>query len=63
MLKLEVWKMPAMAVGFLCGTRCCAYFKTWHHLKTFVKKEQLQTIWNTEMELLPILIKMRRSWN
>jgi DNA polymerase I-like protein with 3'-5' exonuclease and polymerase domains len=57
--KAELWKMPAMAVGFYAEQDAVLTLKLWHHLKTFVKKEQLQTIWNTEMELLPILIKMR----
>jgi DNA polymerase I-like protein with 3'-5' exonuclease and polymerase domains len=57
--KAELWKMPAMAVGFYAEQDAVLTLKLWHHLKTFVRKEQLQTIWNTEMELLPILIKMR----
>jgi DNA polymerase I-like protein with 3'-5' exonuclease and polymerase domains len=57
--KAELWKMPAMAVGFYAEQDAVLTLKLWHHLKTFVKKEQLQTIWNLEMELLPILIKMR----
>jgi DNA polymerase I-like protein with 3'-5' exonuclease and polymerase domains len=57
--KAELWKMPAMAVGFYAEQDAVLTLKLWHHLKTFVKKEQLQTIWNTEMELLPILIQMR----
>ena len=59
--KAELWKMPAMAVGFYAEQDAVLTLKLWHHLKTFVKKEQLQTIWNTEMELLPILIKMREA--
>jgi DNA polymerase I-like protein with 3'-5' exonuclease and polymerase domains len=57
--KAELWKMPAMAVGFYAEQDAVLTLKLWHHLKTFVRKEQLQTIWNTEMELLPILIQMR----
>ena len=57
--KADLWKMPAMAVGFYAEQDAVLTLKLWHHLKTFVKKEQLQTIWNTEMELLPILIQMR----
>ena len=57
--KAELWKMPAMAVGFYAEQDAVLTLKLWNHLKTFVKKEQLQTIWNTEMELLPILIQMR----
>ena len=57
--KAELWKMPAMAVGFYAEQDAVLTLKLWNHLKTFVRKEQLQTIWNTEMELLPILIKMR----
>jgi DNA polymerase I-like protein with 3'-5' exonuclease and polymerase domains len=57
--KAELWKMPAMAVGFYAEQDAVLTLKLWHHLKTFIRKEQLQTIWNTEMELLPILIKMR----
>jgi len=57
--KAELWKMPAMAVGFYAEQDAVLTLKLWHHLKTFVKKEQLQTIWNLEMELLPILIQMR----
>lgn len=57
--KAELWKMPAMAVGFYAEQDAVLTLKLWHHLKTFIKKEQLQTIWNLEMELLPILIQMR----
>jgi len=57
--KAELWKMPAMAVGFYAEQDALLTLKLWNHLKTFIKKEQLQTIWNLEMELLPILIRMR----
>ena len=57
--KAELWKMPAMAVGFYAEQDAVLTLKLWNHLKTFIRKEQLQTIWNTEMELLPILIQMR----
>ena len=57
--KAELWKMPAMAVGFYAEQDAVLTLKLWNHLKTFIRKEQLQTIWNMEMELLPILIKMR----
>jgi len=57
--KAELWKMPAMAVGFYAEQDAVLTLKLWNHLKTFIKKEQLQTIWNLEMELLPILIQMR----
>lgn len=57
--KAELWKMPAMAVGFYAEQDALLTLKLWNHLKTFIKKEQLQTIWNLEMELLPILIQMR----
>ena len=59
--KAELWKMPAMAVGFYAEQDASLTLKLWNYLKTFINKEQLQTIWNLEMELLPILIQMREQ--
>jgi len=57
--KAELWKMPAMAVGFYAEQDAMLTLKLWNYLKPFLRKEQLIDIWGLEMDLLPILIKMR----
>ena len=59
--KAELWKMPAMAVGFYAEQDALLTLKLWNYLKPFLKKEQLIDVWNLEMDLLPILIQMREQ--
>jgi len=59
--KAELWKMPAMAVGFYAEQDAVLTLKLWNHFKPLLIKENLSSVWGLEMELLPTLIKMREE--
>ena len=56
--KKELWKLPAMYVGDYAEQDAALTLKLWHHLKTLIKKEEVESIFNIETELLPILIDL-----
>ena len=56
--KRELWKLPAMYVGDYAEQDAALTLKLWHHLKTLIKKEEVESIFNIETELLPILIDL-----
>lgn len=59
--KAELWKMPAMAVGFYAEQDAALTLKLWNYFKPTLIKENLLNVWQLEMELLPILIRMREE--
>jgi len=59
--KAELWKMPAMAVGFYAEQDAVLTLKLWNYFKPLLIKENLSSVWGLEMELLPTLIKMREE--
>ena len=59
--KAELWKMPAMAVGFYAEQDAALTLKLWNYFKPTLIKENLLSVWQLEMELLPILIRMREE--
>ncbi len=56
--KKELWKLPAMYVGDYAEQDAALTLKLWHHLKALIKKEEVESIFTLETELLPILIDL-----
>ena len=56
--KKELWKLPAMYVGAYAEQDAALTLKLWHHLKTLIKKEEVESIFNLEIALLPVLIDL-----
>ena len=59
--KAELWKLPAMDVGFYAEQDAALTLKLWNYFKPTLVKENLLNVWQLEMELLPILIGMRET--
>ena len=59
--KADLWRMPAGFVGHYAEQDAALTYKLWQHLKTVIVKENLQEVFDMEMELLPILIEMRMT--
>ena len=57
--KGELYKLPAKFVGAYAEQDASLTLKLWQYLKTEIMKQSLTDIFNTEIELLPILIEMR----
>ena len=57
--KAEMWKLPAEHVGFYAEQDARLTYLLWQYFKTEIRKQSLYTVWDLEMELLPILIDMR----
>jgi len=58
--KQDLWRLPAGYVGFYAEQDAGLTLKLWNHLKLEIGKQDLHDVWDMEMELLPILIDMRR---
>jgi|TARA_R110000822_G_scaffold2852_3_gene13239 DNA polymerase I-like protein with 3'-5' exonuclease and polymerase domains len=58
--KADMWRLPAGYVGFYAEQDAALTLKLWHRLKQEILKQDLHDVWEMEMELLPILIDMRR---
>ena len=58
--KQDLWRLPAGYVGFYAEQDAGLTLKLWNHLKLEISKQDLHDVWDMEMELLPILIDMRR---
>lgn len=56
--KKDMWKLPAMYVGEYAEQDAALTLKLWHHLKTALRREEVESIFELELELLPILIDM-----
>lgn len=56
--KKELWKLPAMHVGAYAEQDAALTLKLWHHLKALLKRDEVESIFNVETELLPILIEV-----
>ena len=58
--KQDLWKMPAGYVGFYAEQDALT-LKLWQRFKAEIQKQSINDVWEMEMELLPILIEMRRT--
>ncbi len=56
--KKELWKLPAMYVGDYAEQDAALTLKLWHHLKALIRKDEVESIFTLETELLPVLIDL-----
>lgn len=56
--KKELWKLPAMYVGDYAEQDAALTLKLWHHLQTLLRKDEVESIFELETEMLPILIDL-----
>ena len=57
--KMEMWMLPAEHVGYYAEQDARLTYLLWQRFKHEIHRQNLETIWNLERELLPIVIKMR----
>ena len=57
--KGEMFKLPAKFVGPYAEQDAVLTFKLWQRFKSEIHKQDLNDVWDLEMELLPILLHMR----
>jgi len=57
--KAEMWKLPAEHVGHYAEQDARLTYLLWQQFKHILNKESLNTVWELERDLLPILIDMR----
>ena len=58
--KKDMWKLPAMYVGPYAEQDAALTLKLWQYFKTQLRKEEVESIFDLETELLPILINMTK---
>jgi len=56
--KKEMWKLPAMYVGRYGEQDAALTLKLWHHLQVLMRQEEVESIFQLERELLPVLVGM-----
>jgi DNA polymerase I-like protein with 3'-5' exonuclease and polymerase domains len=56
--KKELWKLPAMYVGAYGEQDAALTLKLWHHLQVLMRQEEVESIFELERELLPVLVGM-----
>ena len=54
--KKELWRLPAMFVGEYAEQDAALTLKLWQHFKTALRKEEVESIFDLETELLPVLV-------
>jgi DNA polymerase I-like protein with 3'-5' exonuclease and polymerase domains len=54
--KKEMWKLPAMYVGAYGEQDAALTLKLWHHLQVLMRQEEVESIFELERELLPVLV-------
>ncbi len=59
--KMEMWKLPAEHVGYYAEQDARLTYLLWQRFKHEINKQNLETIWQLEKKLLPILISMREK--
>ena len=57
--KMEMWMLPAEHVGYYAEQDARLTYLLWQRFKHEIHRQNLETIWNLERELLPIVIEMR----
>jgi len=53
--KKGLWKLPAMYVGEYAEQDAALTLKLWHHLRALIKRDELESIFELETDLLPVL--------
>ena len=56
--KKELWKLPAMYVGDYAEQDAALTLKLYQHFKPLIRKEELESIFALETDLLPVLIDL-----
>ena len=56
--KKELWKLPAMYVGGYAEQDAALTLKLWQYFKIVLRKEEVESMFDLESSLLPVLIKM-----
>jgi DNA polymerase I-like protein with 3'-5' exonuclease and polymerase domains len=54
--KKELWKLPAMHVGDYAEQDAALTLKLWHHLRALMRKDEVESIFQMETEVLPVLV-------
>jgi len=56
--KKELWKLPAMHVGDYAEQDAALTLKLWHHFKALLAKDEVESIFQLESEVLPVLVNI-----
>jgi DNA polymerase I-like protein with 3'-5' exonuclease and polymerase domains len=56
--KKELWKLPAMHVGDYAEQDAALTLKLWHHFKALLAKDEVESIFQLETEVLPVLVNI-----
>ena len=59
--KAEMWMLPAEHVGYYAEQDARLTFLLWQRFKHEIHSQSLETVWDLERRLLPIVIKMRKK--
>ncbi len=59
--KQELYKLPAKFVGFYAEQDAILTLKLWQHLKTEIFRQEIQSVFELETELFPVLLNMRAT--
>ena len=59
--KKELWKLPAMYVGEYAEQDAALTLKLWNHFKILLRNEEIESIFQLESDLLPILVDLTRQ--
>ena len=54
--KKELWKLPAMHVGEYAEQDAALTLKLWHHFKALIQRDEVQSIFELETDVLPVLL-------
>jgi DNA polymerase I-like protein with 3'-5' exonuclease and polymerase domains len=54
--KKELWKLPAMHVGDYAEQDAALTLKLWHHFKALLARDEVESIFRLETEVLPVLV-------
>jgi DNA polymerase I-like protein with 3'-5' exonuclease and polymerase domains len=54
--KKELWKLPAMHVGDYAEQDAALTLKLWHHFKALLARDEVESIFALETEVLPVLV-------
>jgi DNA polymerase I-like protein with 3'-5' exonuclease and polymerase domains len=54
--KKELWKLPAMHVGEYAEQDAALTLKLWHHFRSLLRADEVESIFNLETEVLPVLV-------
>ena len=58
--KKELWKLTAMYIGEYAEQDASLTLKLWQYFKTVLRKEEVESMFDLESSLLPVLINMTR---